>query len=115
MPDASTSASVTPLPGGPGRARVIALGQARRGDRGVVIGVGVGVHAPGLHSAVDGHGVADAELERRLLEIGFVEGARVDVLHEGLFGRDPLAVRVDDTRVALRRREAADILLRLDV
>ena len=38
----------------------------------------------------------------------------MDVLHEGLFGRDPLAVRVDDTRVALRRREAADILLRLD-
>lgn len=114
MSEAFAASAVTTPPGAAGRARVIPLGQARRGDRGVVIGVGVGVHAPGLHSAIDGHGVADAELERRLLEIGFVEGARVDVLHEGLFGRDPLAVRVDDTRVALRRREAADILLRLD-
>ena len=47
-------------------------------------------------------------------EIGFVEGARVRVLHEGLFGRDPMAVMVDDTRIALRRREAADILVRFD-
>ena len=54
------------------------------------------------------------ELERRLLEIGFVEGAHVSVLHEGPFGRDPIAVKVDDIRVAMRRREANDILLRLD-
>lgn len=46
------------------------------------------------------------ELERRLLELGFVEGANVEVLHEGLFGRDPMAVKLDDMRVALRRREA---------
>jgi ferrous iron transport protein A len=52
-----------------------------------------------------------AELERLLLEIGFVEGARVEILHEGPFGRDPIAVRVDDMRVALRRREAAAIFL----
>ena len=53
-------------------------------------------------------GGAASELERRLLEIGFVEGARVRVLHEGPFGHDPMAVMVDDTRIALRRREAAD-------
>ena len=93
--------------------RVIPLAQARRGDRGVVVGVGVGCHAPHLHAPDEGHGVHQDELERRLLEIGFVEGAQISVLHEGLFGRDPLAVRVDDTRVALRRREAADILVRL--
>ena len=93
--------------------RIVSLAQARRGDRGVVVGVGVGVHAPHLHGLLDGHGVHNDELERRLLEIGFVEGAQVSVLHEGLFGRDPLAVRVDDTRVALRRREAADILIQL--
>jgi len=57
--------------------------------------------------------VAD-ELERRLLEMGFVEGARIEVLHEGLFGRDPIAVRVDDTRVALRRREAGAVTVRFD-
>lgn len=55
-----------------------------------------------------------AELERRLLELGFVEGAAVEVLHEGAFGRDPIAVRLDDMRVAIRRREAAAIQVRFD-
>ena len=62
---------------------------------------------------VTGHGgaIEEAELERRLLEMGFVEGAHVQVLHEGLFGRDPIAVKLDDMRVALRRREADAILM----
>ena len=51
------------------------------------------------------------EMERRLLEMGFVEGARIEILHEGPFGRDPLAVRVDDLTVALRRREADVVLV----
>jgi ferrous iron transport protein A len=51
------------------------------------------------------------ELERRLLEMGIVEGARIEVLHEGPIGRDPIAVRVDDSTVALRRREADVILV----
>ena len=53
----------------------------------------------------------DRDLERLLLEIGFVEGARVTLLHEGPFGRDPIAVRVDDMRVALRRREARAVVI----
>lgn len=73
-----------------------------KGDRGVVRGIDVAGH---------GGGIEPAELERRLLEMGFVEGARVQVLHEGLFGRDPMAVRLDDMRVALRRRDAEVILL----
>lgn len=60
------------------------------------------------------HGVSADELERRLLEIGFVEGARFEILHEGPIGRDPLVVRVDDTRIALRRREAHAILVTMD-
>lgn len=79
------------------------LSQARRGDRGVI--VQVGDHAP------DAHGL---ELERRLLELGFVEGARVELLHEGLLGRDPIAMKVDDMRVALRRHEAASLTVSLD-
>ncbi len=71
------------------------LSGARRGEGGVV-------------GAVSGEG----DLERRLLEIGVVEGARIRVLHEGLFGRDPIALQVDDTRVALRRREAAGVMFR---
>jgi ferrous iron transport protein A len=70
----------------------------------VVRGIDVAGHAGGVEAA---------ELERRLLEMGFVEGAQVQVLHEGLIGRDPIAIRLDDMRVALRRREAAAILVDL--
>ena len=83
------------------------LSDARRGDRGVVIQV-----SPESMTAVEA--TERAELERRLLEIGFVEGARVEILHEGFIGRDPIAVRLDDMRVALRRREAQGVLVRLD-
>ena len=74
--------------------QAMALSQARRGRRGVITSVGrhVGEHAE--------------EMERRLLEMGFVEGAQIEVLHEGPFGGDPLVVRLDDMRVALRRAEA---------
>jgi ferrous iron transport protein A len=51
-----------------------------------------------------------AEMERRLIELGFIEGAQVQILHEGLFGRDPIAVRINGATVALRRREAMAIL-----
>ena len=59
----------------------------------------------------DDHGLSASELERRLIELGFVEGARVEILHQGLFGRDPIAVRINEATVALRRREAASILV----
>lgn len=80
----------------------IPLSQARRGDRGVIVKVGAHCH----------HLEHEAELERRLLELGFVEGAQVELLHEGLFGRDPIAMKVDDMRVALRRHEAATLTIR---
>lgn len=57
-------------------------------------------------------GIPGGELERRLIEIGFVEGATVEVMHEGFLGRDPIAVRVNDHVVALRRREANAIQVR---
>jgi ferrous iron transport protein A len=56
-------------------------------------------------------GLPAAELERRLIELGFVEGSQVEILHQGLFGHDPIAVRVNDATVALRRREAGAILV----
>ena len=59
-------------------------------------------------------GVAPEELERRLVEIGFTEGALIEVLHEGLIGRDPIVALVDGTRIALRRREAQVILIAMD-
>lgn len=55
----------------------------------------------------------EGELERRLLEMGFVEGTVLTLQHEGGFGRDPIAVliRVCYT-IALRRNEAKAILVR---
>jgi ferrous iron transport protein A len=46
-----------------------------------------------------------------LLELGFVEGVEIKILHEGPIGRDPIAVRINNTTVALRRREAMAILV----
>ena len=52
------------------------------------------------------------ELERRLLELGLIEGADVEVWHQGPVGRDPIAVRVNgQATFALRRREANAVLV----
>lgn len=50
---------------------------------------------------------------RRLLEMGFVEGTEVSVLHTGPIGRDPLAVLIRTcSMVALRKKEASSILVK---
>ena len=82
----------------------IKLSQARRGDRGVIVQVGTHCH----------HQDHEIELERRLLELGFVEGARVELLHEAELGiahtqlgqalRFPLESRGDGLRQINRVR-----------
>ena len=64
-----------------------------------------------IHVEEEMHGLAALEIESRLLELGFVEGAEVKILHEGPIGRDPIAVRINGTTIALRRREAMAILV----
>jgi ferrous iron transport protein A len=78
------------------------LGLTRPGYAGVI-----------QHLCVSGTGSAlpDTELESRLIELGFVEGAKVEVLHEGIVGRDPIAVRVENVTIAVRRREAMAIIV----
>jgi ferrous iron transport protein A len=78
------------------------LGQAPRGFRGRIEAI---VVAAGTSDLPLG------ELERRLIELGFTEGANIEILHEGAFGRDPIAVRINDATVALRRREAMAVLV----
>jgi ferrous iron transport protein A len=78
------------------------LGKAERGFSGRIHSI----RAEGCESILP-----PAELESRLIEMGFVEGARVEILHEGMFGRDPIAVRVDNATVAIRRREAMAIMV----
>lgn len=69
--------------------------------------------APRLLAGLPVGGVATVEgvveagaLSRRLLEIGFFPGARVEVVAAQWPGEDPLAVRVGGSTFALRRREA---------
>ena len=78
------------------------LGLAKRGYSGVI----QHLDAADVNSALPA-----IELESRLIELGFVEGARVEVLHEGIFGRDPIAVRVENITVAVRRREAMAVVV----
>ena len=92
---------------GPAEAVVVWLSDAVLGASGVIVEVRAEV------GEID-HGIDAAELQRRLLEFGFVEGARIEVIHEGAVGHDPIAVRLDDMRVALRRRDAGDVLMLLD-
>jgi ferrous iron transport protein A len=64
-----------------------------------------------IAAADSGSALSDIELESRLIELGFVEGARVEVLHEGIVGGDPIAVRVENVTIAVRRREAMAIIV----
>lgn len=86
---------------------VVRLSEASIGDAGVIVDVRAEDHA-------ESHGVGVDELQRRLLEFGFVEGARIEVIHEGVIRHDPIAVRLDDMRVALRRRDATEVFILLD-
>lgn len=76
------------------------LGNAPRGFVGKIHALNAEAHHTNL---------LPAELENRLIEMGFIEGASVEILHEGAFGNDPIAVRVDNATVAIRRREALAI------
>jgi ferrous iron transport protein A len=78
------------------------LGLARRGYTGII---------QHLAAGAAGSALSDIELESRLIELGFVEGAKVEILHEGAVGRDPIAVRVDNITIAVRRREAMAIIV----
>ena len=51
------------------------LGLAKRGYSGVI---------QSLSAGAAGSALSDVELESRLMELGFVEGARVEILHEGI-------------------------------
>jgi ferrous iron transport protein A len=77
------------------------LGHAARGFVGII---------QALKTGPDGS--ASDDLERQLIEMGFTEGARVEILHEGAIARDPIAVRIDNVTMALRRREALAVVVR---
>jgi ferrous iron transport protein A len=79
----------------------------------------LGKHAKGVVAGVreDAQTVGDeahSTIARRLLELGFVPGETVEVLESVWPGGDPLAVRVGNSIFALRRREAAAVLVNVE-
>ncbi len=76
------------------------LGTLKVGEKGRVVSVGEA-----------GAGSSETPLLQRLMEMGFLAGAQVEVLHEAPVWKDPIAVRTRGTLVALRRAEANCILV----
>lgn len=60
---------------------------------------------------VAGMAALPGQVADRLLELGFEDGAEVEMLHRAPMGGDPVAVRVDGATVALRKALARAILL----
>ena len=60
-----------------------------------------GVQAISLHDPI----------ARRLRELGFVPGEPVRIVAKGPVGADPLLIQIGFTRFALRRAEAARVLV----
>ncbi len=54
-----------------------------------------------------GNDAQEALSEKRLRHIGFEEDKEVEILHTGPFGRDPIAVRVENVTLAIRRDDAS--------
>ena len=84
------------------------LAQLHKGARGVVSDVVVST-AVAAASAVAASGV-----ERRLMELGFIPGERIEVIEEVRPGGDPIAVRIGSSIFALRRREAQAVMVKLE-
>jgi ferrous iron transport protein A len=83
---------------------VVFLSSLSQGERGTVLAV-----------IDDGQSLGDEQastIARRLLELGFVPGAELEVVARMWPGDDPLAVRVGGSMFALRRREAQAIRVR---
>jgi ferrous iron transport protein A len=75
------------------------LSQLKKGDSATIIGLSASASKEQL------------AVKTRLLELGFAPGAKIRVVAESFPRRDPMAVRVGNTTFALRRHEAAMILI----
>jgi ferrous iron transport protein A len=75
--------------------------------------VSIGMHtlAKGRQARVTGFGLGDDSLVAKLREIGFAEGDEVELLARGWLGGAPLSFRLNRTVIALRKVEAAMVLV----
>jgi ferrous iron transport protein A len=65
-------------------------------------------------ATITGFDETDKDLSIRLREIGFAEGDNVTPLHFGLFGKNPISVRVNGALIALRRQDAKAIIVQTE-
>ena len=77
------------------------LNDLARGESGIVVGL----------QPNPAFGPLDEAVNRRLKELGFLPGAPVTIVAFGAFHREPLAVRVAESTFALRRQEAAKVVV----
>src|SRR5580658_1907880 len=78
--------------------------------------------AKGIVSAVSDNGAENiylgdslgSSVARRLVELGFIAGERIEVIEEVRPGGDPIAVRIGSSIFALRRREAQAVLVQVE-
>jgi ferrous iron transport protein A len=83
----------------------VALSALHKGAAGTVVGV-----------REDGAALGDetgGTIVMRLIELGFVAGEPFEIVAELLPGGDPIAVRIGGSCFALRRREAAAVMVSL--
>jgi len=85
-----------------GTDRQLPLAHLRRGQVAVVSGL---VESAAIDSGRD----ASQSLVTRLRDLGFVPGARCEVVARMWLGGDPIAVRIGGSTFALRRAEAAAV------
>ncbi len=52
----------------------------------------------------------EGTMRRRLLDLGFVRGSELKVIQKSPLG-DPMAFRVSDTTIALRKEESSKIIV----
>ena len=75
--------------------------------------IGLDRLAKGRVGRVSGFGPGDETLVAKLREIGFAEGDEVELLAKGWLGGAPLSIRLNRTMIALRKGEAALVLVEL--
>ena len=84
----------------------VSLAALRKGARGIVTSV-----TDDRQSLGDS---AHSTVSRRLLELGFCPGEQVEVIEEIWPGADPIAVRVGNSVFAIRRCEAAAVMVAVE-
>ncbi|HMA13112.1 MAG TPA: FeoA family protein [Steroidobacteraceae bacterium] len=89
----------------PSTSAAVPLSSLRAGARGVVQGVIEDDATLGEETG--------ATIVMRLIEIGFVAGERFEIIAESRPSGDPLAIRIGGSCFALRRREAAAVMVRV--